>query len=389
MDTSLAHRLFEAPKLEPIEQDVIARIEEIRNSQKYMLSTSKRWSGLLARVTLARAIRGSNSIEGYLVSVEDAIAAVEGEEPAVDPKAEVWQAVTHYRRAMTYILQLADDPHMVYDENLIRGLHYSMVAYDLTKNPGRWRPGAVHIRREATGEIVYDGPDPELVPPLMKKLVTRLNENDDTPTMVKAAMAHLNLVMIHPFSDGNGRMARALQTLVLVRGEKVFDKMFCSVEEFLGEVRDEYYAVLAQVGGRKWTPTGDACPFVRFCLTAHLNQAERLLRFSRWLGRVWMEVEEETKRRGLPDRVQFAMAEATMGLKVRNATYRRAADINEHLASRDLKLLVDQKFLTAEGERRGRVYVAAETLLAIRKRAQEQFPPPEFQDPFRVGKSDG
>ena len=389
MDIGLVRRLFEAPKLEPIEQDVIARIEEIRNSQKYMLSTSKRWSGLLARVTLARAIRGSNSIEGYLVSVEDAIAAVEGEEPAVDPKADVWLAVTHYRRAMTYILQLADDPHMVYDENLIRGLHYSMVAYDLTKNPGRWRPGGVHVRREGTGEIVYDGPDPELVPPLMKKLVTWLNEDDDTPRMVKAAMAHLNLVMIHPFSDGNGRMARALQTLVLVRGEKVFDKMFCSIEEFLGEVRDEYYAVLAHVGGRKWTPTGDARPFVRFCLTAHLNQAERLLRFSRWLGRVWMEVEEESKRRGLPDRVQFAMAEATMGLKVRNATYRRAADINEHLASRDLKLLVDQKLLTAEGERRGRVYVAAETLLAIGKRAREQFPPPEFQDPFRVGKSDG
>src|SRR5437016_3416855 len=121
--------LFETPKLNAAEQDVIHRIDSIRQSVKYMLSTSKRWSGLLARVTFAKSIQGSNSIEGYLVSDEDAIAAVAGEEPLTDPKAENWLAVSHYRNAMTYILQLAEDQHFTWDENLLRGLHYQMVAY--------------------------------------------------------------------------------------------------------------------------------------------------------------------------------------------------------------------------------------------------------------------
>src|SRR5215831_12695151 len=237
----MTEALFRAPKLNDVEWRVIARIEGIRASLKYMLSTSKRWTGLLARVTLAKSIQGSNSIEGYLVSDEDAIAAVEGEQPVTDPNTEVWKAVTNYQRSMTYILQLADDPSWVYDENLIRGLHYGMLAYDLTKNPGRWRPGAIHVRREATGEIVYTAPEAEAVPPLMKALVDSLNAKDsEVPNMVRAAMAHLNLVMIHPFSDGNGRMARALQTLVLVRQERIVDKVFCSIEERLGAIRDPY-----------------------------------------------------------------------------------------------------------------------------------------------------
>ena len=256
-----------------------------------------------------------------------------------------------------------------------------MLAYDLSKNPGRWRPGGIHVRREATNEIVYAAPDPELVPPLMKELVQWLPERD-APPIVKAAMAHLNLAMIHPFSDGNGRMARALQTLVLVRSEHILDKRFCSIEEHLGKVRDTYYEKLALVGGKTWNPTADARPFVRFCLAAHLHQAESLLQFSRYMGHIWNEVEAEAKRRKLTDRLQFAMAEAALDLKVRNATYRRAVEIKDHLASRDLKELVDEGLLIAEGERRGRMYKAGEVLTAIRLRAREAFPPKVIEDPF-------
>jgi Fic family protein len=381
---NMTRGLFETPKLDDLEREVIDRIAGIRTSLQYMLSTSKRWTGLLARVTLARSIQGSNSIEGYLVSIEDAIAAVEGEQPVADPNTEVWKAVSHYQHAMTYILQLADDPYWMYDENLIRGLHYGTLAYDLSKNPGRWRPGNIHVRREATGEIVYTAPDAETVPSLMKALVDSLNVKDsEVPKMVKAAMAHLNLVMIHPFSDGNGRMARALQTLVLVREERILDKVFCSIEERLGAIRDEYYKVLAEVGTPKWNPSGDARPFVRFCLASHLYQAEMLLQYSRFMAAVWGYVEEEAKRRGFPERLHFAMADAAMRFKVRNATYRRAAgDINEHLASRDLKWLVDEGLLIAEGERRGRTYTAATPLYDIGKRARDEFPPKVTSNPF-------
>ena len=56
-----------------------------------------------------------------------------------------------------------------------------------------------------------------MISSLVEELVEQLSANNETPAIVRGAMAHLNLVMIHPFRDGNGRMARCLQTLTLAR----------------------------------------------------------------------------------------------------------------------------------------------------------------------------
>lgn len=372
--------MFETPELDKKEEEVLARITDVRTRLKYALGTTRRWTGLLARATLARSIRGSNSIEGYNVSVEDAIAAVEGGEP-LNAENEIWVAVVGYRRAMTYILQLADDPHFTFHEGFLRSLHYMMLSHDLARNAGKWRPGNIYVRREETGDILYEGPDADAVPDLMAELVESLSQKDNSPAMVKAAMGHLNLIMIHPFSDGNGRMSRALQTLILVR-EGVLDKEFCSIEEYLGGARQEYYDVLQEVGGPKWDPKRDARNFVRFCLRAHYHQAETLLRRTKIVGSVWTDVETEIKRLGLPERVGYAVAEAAMGFTVRNSTYRSIAEVSENLASRDLKTLVAQGLLVAEGERRGRLYKASEQIAAMRRRAEEGAPDRRGVDPF-------
>lgn len=70
--------LFQAPKLDELEVDIIGRIDDLKQVLKYAVQTPKRWPGLLRRALFARAIRASNSIEGFNVTVEDAIAAVEG-----------------------------------------------------------------------------------------------------------------------------------------------------------------------------------------------------------------------------------------------------------------------------------------------------------------------
>ena len=86
---------------------------------------------------------------------------------------------------------------------------------------------------------------------------------------------------------------------------------------------------------------------------------------------MWDEIEQAVKQFGFPERVQLALSDATLGFRVRNATYRSAAQISESLASRDLKLLVDQGFLNPDGEKRGRAYVASPILRAIRERTRE------------------
>src|SRR5215218_722030 len=268
--------IFTAPILDSKEMEVLGRIDELRRTLGYSVGASpKRWYGLLRRVSFARAVRGSNSIEGYDVSLDDAIAAAEGEEP-LDAKAEAWAAVTGYQSAMTYVLQLADDPHFGYSADLLRSLHFMMLQYKLTKNPGRWRLGAIFVRDDERDEVVYQGPSAELVPDLMGELLSDLNGASEAPRVIKAAMAHLNLVMIHPFSDGNGRMARCLQTLVLAR-DAILEPTFSSVEEYLGRNTQAYYDVLAEVGQGSWHPENDARPWLRFTLTAHLRQARTLL----------------------------------------------------------------------------------------------------------------
>ena len=280
---------FQTPPLSAAEIRVHEAIDELRARLRYSVS-SRRWIGLLSRVLRARAIQGSNSIEGFNVTVDDALAAVDGEEP-LDASEETWRAIVGYRNAMTYVLQLADDTHFRYSTDLVRSLHYTMMSYDLARHPGRWRPGPIFVRNEATGERVYEGPDVELVPGLADELVQELNSDSRHPVMVRAAMAHLNLVMIHPFSDGNGRMARCLQSLVLAR-EGILAPEFSSIEEYLGRHQGPYYDVLAAVGGGSWQPGRDATPWVRFCLTAHYRQAVTVLRRSLELNRMLEAVDE-------------------------------------------------------------------------------------------------
>src|SRR5882724_3737270 len=372
--------LFKTPDLIEIENGVLAKIDDLRRTLGYAMSTSRKWTGLLRRNTFAKAIQGSNTIEGYNVTDDDAIAIVEDQVP-LDAEAEAWAAVKGYRNALTYILQLADDPHFAYSADLFRALHYMMLHYDPTKNPGRWRPGPIAVRNDQKGEIVYEGPPAEEVPGLIAELVKSLSHVDlGLPSLVRAAMGHLNLVMIHPFKDGNGRMARCLQTLVLAR-EGILAKDFCSIEEYLGRNTPEYYAVLGSVGGGRWHPERDARPWIRFCLKAHFFQATTLLRRTREMERLWEILEREIQAKGLPERAIVALSDGAMGYRVRNSTYRASAgEVSENLASRDLKLTVEAGFLVPHGERRGRFYVGSPYLRALRERTRE---PRKIEDPFQ------
>jgi Fic family protein len=280
---------------------------------------------------------------------------------------------------MTYVLQLADDSHFKHSTDFLRSLHFMMIEYDLNKHPGRWRPGPIQVVDETKKEVVYRAPDAELVPDLMTELVDSLNQPDtSTASMVRAAMGHLNFVMIHPFSDGNGRMARCLQSLVLARAGTLSPE-FSSIEEYLGRNTREYYDVLLKVGAGSWNPRRDARPWVRFCLTAHFRQATTILRRTREVQQTWDALEIEVKRLKLPERTILALSDAASGLRVRNAAYRSVADISVQVATKDFGLMVARGLLIPTGDKRGRSYQASEALREIRTRFRE---PKRVLDPF-------
>lgn len=80
---------------------------------------------------------------------------------------------------------------------------------------------------------------------------------------------------------------------------------------------------------------------------------------------LWQELELMLSRRGLPARLIYAVADGAIGYRVRNSSYRNLAELNDVMASRDLKAAVDAKLLIPTGERRGRIYVGSPELKAL------------------------
>jgi Fic family protein len=372
--------LFKTPDLNEQDLAVLREIEDSRRQLRSALRSPKRWTGNLRRNLMARAIRGSNSIEGYDVSLDDALAAVDEDEP-MDADRRTWAEITGYRAAMTYVQQLAKAGHFEYNTTLFSSLHYMMLSHDLSKLPGQFRPGPVYVYDDETEEIVFEGPDAELVPGLVDELIEWLREVHDDPLFVRAAMAHLNLVMMHPFKDGNGRMARALQTLVLAR-DGILDPVFSSIEEYLGSGKNtpEYYAVLAKVGGGEWNPGNDPTEWVSFNLRAHHIQAQTVLRRTNEARKLWAAVEALVEGKGLPDRAIASLCNAALGFRIRRSSYMHDADVEPATAARDLRTLVEADLLVPHGQTRGRRYVASQHLRDVY--LQVRAARPSIVDPY-------
>jgi Fic family protein len=337
--------IFRVPELQELDHAVLALIQSQRDLLRaHTQSSPKRWFGSLRRSTFARAIQGSNSIEGIHASIENVLAAIENEDPT-NIERETWLSIRGYRNAMTYIIQAAQDPHFEFSKQFIKSLQFMMVGHDLTKSPGQWRPGGIFIVNQATGQTVYEGPNAGLVNGLIEELVAYLKSPLTEHVIVRGAMAHLNFIMIHPFKDGNGRVSRALQTLVLAQ-EGILAPVFCSIEEWLGRVTQEYYAVLANVGQGKWQPERDALEWVRFCMKAHYHQAATLVRRNNEYEELFAGIDKIIKRERLDERSGLPLFDAALGRSITNSWYRRDAEVSELVASRDLKRLSDLGILT-------------------------------------------
>jgi Fic family protein len=370
--------LFRTPTQDLEDTQVLSDVHAMRERLADILRVPRRWDGGLRRTTQARAIQGSNSIEGYLVSDDDAAAAVEDEEP-LSADERTWAEIIGYRQVMTYVLRMAGDPHFVLDTSALRSMHFMLLAHDLTKSPGQYRSGPIYVRDESSGSNVYEGPDAGDVPDLVAAMAVELAEERDVDPMVRAAMAHLNLVMIHPFRDGNGRMARALQTLVLAR-DHVVEPTFSSIEEWLGRNTDDYYRVLALTGAGAWRPERETHLWVKFNLRAHHMQAQTLVQRVDEAERSWVALDRLMTEHRLPDRVGDPLYDALLGLRVRRPTYVSRAGIEERTATRDLGRLVSVGLLEAVGTTRGRHYVAAESLIELRSRLRSTREP--LDDPY-------
>ena len=369
--------LYAFPELDLEDTAVLAEISAMRTELAEHLRVPRQWTGRLRRTALARAIRGSNSIEGYRVELDDADASLDGEEP-LSADQRTFAEIRGYRQALGYVLTMTRDEHFRVDVSAIRSMHFMMLSHDLAKSPGQYRQTDIYVHDDRTEQIVYTGPDATEVPVLMGELVSDVNDHGDEDPVVQAAMAHLNLVMIHPFRDGNGRMARALQTMVLAQ-KGIAEPEFSSIEEWLGSNTEDYYRVLAATGRGHWNPDADAHLWVSFNLRAHHLQAQTVR--SRWhrAQRTYVLLDEVVAQHGLPERVVDPLYTALLGFRLRRPTYVEQSGVDARTASRDFKALADLGLLRPVGETKGRHYVGGDGLEPIRQEVGHGEP---LQDPY-------
>ncbi|GAA3804999.1 hypothetical protein GCM10022226_26120 [Sphaerisporangium flaviroseum] len=376
--------IYCTPELEPADKAVLEEIEDMRRDLMYRLAEPHRWDGQLRRQLQARAIQGSNSIEGYRASVEDIESIMLGEEP-LETSSAVTSEIAGYQQALTYIRHLSLARSFRFDAGVLHALNFMMIGHHHDKSPGTVRPGGIYVRNSATGEVVYEGPDVENVPALIDELIDWLNGGDlDQPSYVRAAMAHFNLVAIHPWRDGNGRMSRALQTLVLGR-DRILTPEFCSIEEWLGlgENTVEYYRALREVQGGTWNPHDRTLSWVRFCLRAHHMQAQRVRDRLAEAGKVWLLLEEQVDAERLHPRCVSALYQVFVSRRLRRGTYQSDESLSQGQAARDLRELAARDWLTPYGETKGRFYAPGPKMQRVKADFAARVEP--LRDPYLTG----
>ena len=349
--------IFVPPRLGTHDEAVIQEIDGMRAALSQVLRAPRRWQGTMRRSAQARAIRGSNSIEGFEVSDGDAAAAVDNE-PALTADDRTWAEILGYRRVLTYVINVGANPGFVLDESVVKSMHFMLLEHDLSKSPGQYRTGPIYVTDDHG--LVYTAPEAGSVPDLMSALV-RQSTNPAMHPLVNAAMAHLNLVMFHPFRDGNGRMGRALQTLVLAMDHRL-EPQFSSIEEWLGANTTDYYSVLAVTGAGAWHPDRDARMWIRFNLRAHHMQAQTVQRRFAEANQNWAFIDDLIETHRLPERIGSALFDAMVGFRLTRPLYVSHADLDERQATRDLTRITDLGLLQAHGQTKGRYYTAGPVL---------------------------
>jgi Fic family protein len=354
--------LFPTPKLSSVDRLVLDEIERMRSDLRHQIrQVPTKWTDRLRKFLMADAVAASNSIEGFRVSPVDVVDLMEGERD-VEVSEDNREETLAYQRMMTYIQTLHDAADFFFSKGLLNALHWMLQGHRHTaaRPAGQWRGGPVYVTDARDPSIAaYTAPDAADVPGLMAELVDWLNLGDDSlHPLVKAAMAHLHLVAIHPWCDGNGRMSRSLQTLMIAR-EGVLAPEFSSIEAWLGRPGNtwEYYREL-NARGSHYLPDQDVASWIRFNLTAYHQQAQTVRNRLDRSSRVLKLLADFTASQGLDERLISALHEVAMTGRVRRLRYEHAEGLSVQQAQRDLRDLTAAGIVESVGRTRARYYTA-------------------------------
>ncbi|MBY0501741.1 MAG: Fic family protein [Alphaproteobacteria bacterium] len=274
-----------------------------------------------------KTIQSTLSIEGNILSLEQVTDIFEGKRVLGLKKdiLEVQNAIRVYEK----FDQL--NPTSLRDFLYTHGI----LMNNLIQNKGQWREGNVGIFKGS--KVIHAAPPAKHVPILMRNLFDFIKEDEDISWLLKACIFHYELEFIHPLMDGNGRMGRLWQQLLLTKENTIFS--FITVEELIKENQKNYYDVLAQCDSE-----GSSTKFIEFSLDIILTALENYRKSA------------SVNLRDAPARLQYAKKI----LQEKWFSRKRYLDIFKNIstatASRDLKFGINEGLLEHKGEKNQAVY---------------------------------
>lgn len=279
----------------------------------------------LRRQNKINTILSSLAIEGNTLNEEQVSAILDGK-PVFGPPREILEvqnaAVVHNE---------IDRFDANKEDDLLRA--HQLLMNGLIPDAGRYRSGAVGVFDQ--DRVIHIGPPPKIVPRLMGDLFDYV-VNSDEETIVKSCVFHYGFEFVHPFSDGNGRMGRLWQTVILMRKYPIL--RFVPFETIIHERQQGYYQALADSQS-----AGNSDSFIRFMLDA-LHTA------------LSIEVNKIGTRPDYESRMQ-SFREQWKGDSFSRKDYRLFhKNLSTAAASRDLKQGVEEELLRREGKLRNTRY---------------------------------
>jgi Fic family protein len=210
----------------------------------------------LHRKNRVRSIHSSLAIEGNMLSLDEVTDVIEGKLVA-GKQAEVKEVKNAYE---AYDRIMAFDPYAIKD--FLKA--HKLMTDGLVKESGEFRSGDVGV---FDGDVlIHAGARPRFVPQLIEELFEWAKDSELHPVL-KGAIVHCEIEAIHPFADGNGRMGRLWQTLILAKWNEIF--AWIPMESLVYEKRPQYYDALQNAQG-----PNDSGEFIEFTLSAILGAVE-------------------------------------------------------------------------------------------------------------------
>jgi len=211
---------------------------------------------------------------------------------------------------------------------------------------GQYRTGEMQVVSGPMGKekIHYEAVKSELVKVEMDKFLTWFNSNGNIDTVLKAAIAHFWFIIIHPFDDGNGRIARAITDLLLARAERSRERFYSMSSQILTE-RKRYYEVLQKVQHS----TGDITEWLDWflhCLKHALKETENTMQKILRKAEFW-KLHEQTP---INERQRLMLNKLLDGFdgKLQTSKWAKLTNSSTDTALRDIKDLVEKGVLQTE-----------------------------------------